>query len=231
MPFYTDKAYTSKFLDKNVGLEKMVTSRRTPASERNEGRNFGGRRRSPDYDRKPLNMRTGETPEPSRPITVSSLERFEDRRRYQHPDIYDSKIAPGSYSYISLRQRMPSVERKTPAPDSSRSRFYKPPMTPSRNLHFTETKPTSTRNMTLLIKPRKNLENSEDLLPVEVLAVEGRGRNCNAKERDESPVEYRRPRYTYPDENSGYSTDKSFSHHFLRNNKHLAEMIRRVEDY
>ena len=68
--FYTEKVFTPKFLEKNVGLEKMVKS--SPGTERTE-RNFHPRRKSIER-REPVRR---ETPvNSSRAISVSSLDRL-----------------------------------------------------------------------------------------------------------------------------------------------------------
>ena len=93
-----------------------------------------------------------------------------------------------------------------------------------KHLHFPRNNLPSTKNLTLLIKPRKNAKKDDDNLPVEVVAVGGKVGKSPVRDW-QLPPSY--PRQT----GTEYHSDRSYSQHFLQSNRRLGEMIRRVEMY
>ena len=93
-----------------------------------------------------------------------------------------------------------------------------------KHLHLPTNNLPSTKNLTILIKPRKNAKEEDDKLPVEIVAVGGKATKSPVREW-QMPPSYRRQ------EAPEYHSDRSYSSHFLQSNRRLGEMIRRVEMY
>ena len=101
-------------------------------------------------------------------------------RSYVNPEILFifSISVIGSYSYMSLRARTPSVERN---PDTSNKQLRFPKYNIKHDEVFSNSKfrsnLPSTKNLTLLIKSQQSktkTKHQEDYLPVEVVAVGGK---------------------------------------------------------
>merc|ERR1711894_111966 len=159
----------------------------------------------------------------SRAPSISATARYNDDydQAGRRAKMEDARITPGSYSYMSLRARTPSVER---IPDTS-----------NKQLRFPRSNLPSTKNLTLLIKSqesRTKTKHHEDYLPVEVVAVGGKP----GKQSERQPAGDLWPEnYTYTSKinqaTTSYNSDTSFSQYFLQNNKRLGDMIRRVQNY
>ena len=98
------------------------------------------------------------------------------------------------------------------------------PSQQTKLLKFPKTNLPSTKNLTLLIKPRKNVKEGDENLPIEIVAVGGKV--CRSPTREwQLPPAY--PKQKVPE----YHTDKNFSNYFLQHNRRLGEMIKKVEMY
>ncbi|XP_023336058.1 uncharacterized protein LOC111707230 [Eurytemora carolleeae] len=215
MSFYSDRVFPPTFLSKSVKLDSIV--KQTGNSRRSNNSTAG---RTVDKGRLPP------LPQRTRATSVFPTARFDDDYKSKDATITDSRINPSSYSY--LRQRSHSMERamKETTPQLGSKSAYSGG---NKQLQFPKTNLSNTRNLTILIRPRGGAC-SETVLPIEVVAIAGRARSPNRREE----TEMKRFEYLYsspPLDQEIYHSDKSFSNTFLRNNKRLDEMIKRVEKY
>jgi len=164
----------------------------------------------------------------SRAPSISAAAKYDESygQLYRKTSLEDNRINPSSYSYLSHRNRTPSLERPIasllPASIPRQRSLSRPPQA-HKHLHFPKTNLTSTKNLTLLIKSRKNAKHGDENLPVEVVAIGGKGGKSPVRDSWQLLSSY--PRQTGPE----YHSDRNYSQYFLRSNRRLGEMIRRVE--